>query len=103
MIKVLKSTLKSEFYGQNVLCLQINEIMMSPDLMDALNIMECEIVELSSSSGTSNAYITTGKEEGDNLLFGGFVSGNVIISSYKYMDQESALLNKPIRLVKFSE
>jgi len=103
MIKILKSTLKAKSYGQNVLDLQKNEIMMSSKLMDALDIIEGEIVEVRSPSGVFNAYITKGTEDRLELLFGGIVCGNVIISSYKYMNQESALLNKPIRLVKYND
>ena len=104
MIKVLKSTLKAKSYKQNVLDLQINEIMMSPELMDALDIIEGEIVDVRSSlSGVSNAYITKGNKDRPELLFGDFVNGNVLITSYRIMNRDSALHNKPIRLVKYNE
>jgi len=101
MIKILKSTLKTKSYKQNVLDLQRNEIMMSPDLMDALNVIEGEIVEVNSMNQLSNGYITKGAKESE-LLFGAFVSGNVLITSYRYMNEDSALYNKPIRLVKYN-
>ena len=103
MIKVLKSTLKAKSYKQNVLDLQSNEIMMCPELMDSLDIIEGEIVEVTSLSGTLNAYITKGNKDRPELSFGGFVYGNVLITSYVIMNRDSAQYNKPIRLVKYNE
>jgi hypothetical protein len=98
MIKVLKSTLKAKYYKQNVLDLQINEIVMSPELMDALDIISGEIVDVNSLSGTFRAYVTEGLPSIKELLFGGFVNGNVLITSYAIMNRESAQSNNPIRL-----
>jgi len=105
MIKILKSTLKVRGnYISNALGLQQNEIMLGEDLMDSLNIIDGEIVEvlLEQPFGQFNAYVSTGEPKGSEILVGRIIGAYrvLIISSYSYMNQESALNNKPIRLKK---
>jgi aspartate 1-decarboxylase len=115
MIKVLKSVLflKGKFsvkemlgdnsalvWDDNVTGLGRNEVVLGKVLMDALNIVEGEIVECSVSEheDTFNAYISAGTDD-EEILFGRSVSrGNVTITSYSYMNQDSAKNNKPIRV-----
>jgi hypothetical protein len=100
MIKVLKSTIKvsQDFKGMYI-NLSANELEMSVDMMDELNIIEGEVVEVHTPGHEPfNAYVSIGEDT--TIKLGATVNNyNLTITAYKYMAQNSALYNnKPIRI-----
>ena len=98
---MLKSTLSTKDFKSGYSSLANNEIALSENLMDGLNIIEGEMVEVVTSmfNGDAerfNAFVSIG--EIDSVRFGAKVKHEVFITSYKYMNEDSAVFHKPIRI-----